>query len=312
MKKYTALALLLAAAVTLSACGTEDKLQVENDGGTPSNTTTGNTPEESSEDNVEKDPEESSGENTEEETEKDNGEPDDDNFEQPSLEEAIAGFPSDSFTAPDGTEIMLTEATSNMWDSLFFDFAYMRYAQPIYSDTVIDPDLYDFENFEFTVDEHAEVEAAPFKVVKGQVLDNGLTVTEASYAVAPYGARMNIVELEGEMTLEGLLFCFFEEEYGYDQDELIFYPNPTSATVPVIYDPFLRTMSGVDLYSEFAFVCDGNIFRLGSINDVGSADWFRDGSYVRARITLSDLKLEWNDTVGPRCYAAPKNVEFLD
>ena len=47
MKKYTAIALLLAAAITLSACSkAEDNIQAEN-GGTPSQTTTENAPEES-------------------------------------------------------------------------------------------------------------------------------------------------------------------------------------------------------------------------------------------------------------------------
>ena len=300
MKKYTAPALLLAAALALSACGTEDKAQPENSSGTTSSTTSENTSEESS------------VENTEEETKEEVGEPDDDGFKQPSLEEAIAGFPSDSFTAPDGTEIMLTEATSNMWESLIFDFAYIRYAQPIYSDTVTDPDLYDFENFEFTVDEYAEVEAAPFKVVKGQVLDNGLTVKEVRCGVAPYGIRANNVELEGELTLEGLLFCFFEGEYAYDQNELVFYTDPTSGAVPVIYELDPRTKSGVDLYSEFAFVFDGDIVRLGSINEAGSPDWFADSAYVRAKVTLENLKLNYNDTIGARCFATLKNVEFLD
>ena len=322
MKKYTAIALLLAAAITLSACKEEDNFQVENNGGTTSSTTTGNTPEESSDNNTDK--EENSGENTSEETEESTGEPDGENggessddpdgeliIELPSFEETLAGFDSDSFTAPDGKEIPLTEATSNMWDSLVFDFAYMRYSNPIYSDTVSNPGLYDFENFEFTVDPYAEVEATPFMVKKGDVLDNGLTVAEASYMIAPYGVRMNEVELEGEITLEGLLFCYFEEEYGFDQDELIFYPDPTSGTVPMIYSSLMITSSGVDLYSEFAFVCDSRFFSLGHINDIGSADWFAEGSFVRAKVTMENLRLNDNDNFGTRCHATAKNVELV-
>ena len=313
MKKYTVIALLLAAAVTLSACNSGDNIQVENGGGTTSTTTTTeNTPEESSGEITEDGTEESSGENTEGEPEESESEPEDDIFREPTMEETLAGFSSDSFTAPDGKEIMLTEATSNMWDSLVFDFAYMRYATPIYSDTVSNPELYDFENYEFTVDEYAEVEAVPFMVKKGDVLDNGLTVAEASYMVAPYGVRMNEVELEGEITLEGLLFCYFEEEYGFDQDELIFYPDPTSGTVPMIYGSYMLTTSGVDLYSEFAFVCDSRFFSLGNINDVGSADWFSEGSFVRAEVTMENLRLNDNDNFGTRCYATAKKVELVD
>ena len=314
MKKYTVIALLLAAAVTLSACSSEDNIQAENDGGgTTSSTTTGSTPEESSGEITEDGTEESSGENTEGEPEESESEPEDDIFREPTMEETLAGFDSDSFTTPDGKEIPLTDATSNMWDSLVFDFAYMRYATPVYSDTVSNPELYDFENFEFTVDEYAEVEAVPFMVKKGDVLDNGLTVAEASYMVAPYGVRMNEVELEGEITLEGLLFCYFEEEYGFDQDELIFYPDPTSGTVPMIYSPWMiTTSSGVDLYSEFACVCDSRFFSLGNINDIGSADWFAEGSFVRAKVTMENLRLNDNDNFGTRCHATAKKVELVD
>lgn len=315
MKKYTAIALLLAAALTLSACKGEDTVHVENGGGTTSTTTTTteNTPEESSGEVTEEETEESTESEPEESVGEIEGDSGDDIFKEPTMEETLAGFSSDSFTAPDGTEIPLTDATSNMWDSLVFDFAYMRYATPVYSDTVSNPELYDFENYEFTVDQYAEVEAAPFMVKKGDVLDNGLTVAEASYMVAPYGVRMNEVELEGEITLEGLLFCYFEEEYGFDQDELIFYPDPTSGTVPMIYSPsMMMTSSGVDLYSEFAFVCDSRFFSLGNINDVGSADWFSEGSFVRAEVTMENLRLNDNDNFGTRCHATAKKVELVD
>ena len=314
MRKISAIALLMAAALTLSACGTEDKLQVEN-GGTPSESSSGNAPEESSGDNAEKEPEESSGENSGEITE-----------EQPpevTLDEDVLAlinqFEADSFIGPDGAEVKLTEATSQLNDYiLHFDFAYMRYAEPVYSDTISNPDLYDFENFAFTIDENAEVEAKPFKVVKGQVLDNGLTVKEVSYELSQDSLMYEnsftttSVELEGEITLEGLLFCYFEEEYGFDQNEVIFYPNPASGTVPLIFDPYLHTKSGVDLYSEFAFVCDSDVLRLGSIDDIGSPEWFKDGAYVRVKATLENLQLNASDFIGTRCFATLKNVEFLD
>ena len=306
MKKHAVLAALLAAALCLSACGTEDKSPIKNGGGTPSQTTAENAPEENSEE-------------TENEPEESEGEPEDNSGgeigDRMSVEEAIAAFfPEDSFTAPDGTEVKLTEAVSALWENLCFDFGYIRYAQPVYSDTTTNPELYDFENFEFAADVNFPVEAAPIRVEKGQVLDNGMTVKDAGYMIAPYGFRMkNNVELEGEITLEGLLFCFFEEEYGFDQDEVIFYPDPTSGTVPLIfYSDSPYTKSEVDLYSEFAFVCDCDIFRLGSIGEVGSSDWFKDGSYVRAKVTIEKLMLEDNDSFGVRSHAEIKSIELLD
>ena len=303
MKKYAGIAVLLAAVLTLSACGTNDNVQVENGGGSSSQNTADNAPEESGEETPEETPEDRPAENT----------PGED------VLALIEQFEVDSFVGPDGKEVKLTEAASQLNDyALHFDFAYMRYANPIYSDTVANPDLYDFENFEFTVDEYAEVETEYFKVVKGQTLDNGLTVKEASYEMSSDslkysdGFTTTNVELEGEITLEGLLFCFFEEEYGFDQDEVIFYPNPASGTVPLIYSPYHNTKNGVDLYSEFAFVCDSDFLRLGSVNEIGSSDWFKDGSYVRVKATLENLQLYDSDFMGVNCYATLKNVEFLD
>ena len=315
MKKFTALALLLAAALALSACEAGDNIQVENGGGTPSQSSGGNAPEENGGDSSEDNSNENGGDNSGENS-------DDQPAENTPSEDVLAlieQFEVDSFTGPDGVEVKLTEATSQLNDYiLHFDFAYMRYAEPVYSDTIANPDLYDFENFAFTVDENAQVEAKPFKVVKGQTLDNGLTVKEASYEVSSDslmysdGFTTTSVELEGEITLEGILFCFFEEEYGFDQDDVIFYPNPASGTVPMIYSPYLNTKNGVDLYSEFAFVCDSDFLRLGSVNEIGSSDWFKDGSYVRVKATLENLQLHNSDFMGVNCYATLKNVEFLD
>lgn len=308
MKKYTITALLLALALTLSACG-NNEAQNDDGSGTPSNSNSENNSGDKSDDDSGDKSDDPAGDNSAENT----GDPDFAEGQAMSVQQVIDTFPKDSFIAPDGTEIMLTEATSQMLDyMLLFDFAYIRYGEPIYSDTVANPELYDFTEFEFTVDENAEVDAKPFQVVKGQVLDNGMTVSNASLTLSPEGVRENIVDLDGEITLEGILFCFFEDEYGFDQDEMIFYPNPKSATVPLIYDYFSRTLSGVDLFSEFAFVCDGDIIRLGNVNEEGNMDWFKDSSYIRVKVTLKDLKLSYNDMFGAKCFGTLKSMEFLD
>ena len=161
MKKYTAAALLSAAALALSACVSDGNTHPENRSGNTSETVAENAPEESS------------GENTGNEPEISEGEGGNENREEKTVEEVIANFAEDSFIAPDGTRVMLTEATATKWDHLYFDFAYLRYAEPVYSDTVINPGLYDFEEYGFTVDETAEIEAAPFRVKRGRCLTMG-------------------------------------------------------------------------------------------------------------------------------------------
>lgn len=312
MKKHSVIGLMLAATFTLSACM---EIQKENNPGIPSQTTTENAPE----DTTGKNTEEPDSEN-EKQPEENVEEPNNENERELTVEEVMANFAYDSFTTPDGMEIMLTEAVSQTNNyNLCFDFGYIRYAEPIYSDTDIDPGLYDFENYEFTAEPTAPEDVEYFRVEKGQVLDNGLTVKDASYIMGPWGFARNSVELEGEITLEGILFCFFEIEYRYDWDDLIFYPNPTGVAVPDIYcySPVptaseVYLTRDVDLDNEFAFICDGIDFRLGNINEVGDIDWFKDRSLVKAKVTLENLKLEYVADAGSFAYATIKNVELLD
>lgn len=308
MKKYTATALLLAAVLTLSACTASDDTQNNDPEGTPSETTAENAPEESGE--------EGSGENAEDQPAE--------NTPGEDVLALIEQFEVDSFTGPDGAEVKLTEAVSQMNDfALCFDFAYIRYAFPIYSDTVTNPDIYDFENFEFTVDHYTTEVPKYFKVSKGDVLDNGMTVTEANYLLTASDVKHafeDSVVLEGECTLEGILFCAPEDEYMVAQDDVYFYPNPVSGAIPDPCDPYsyesgeVALIYPVDLYSEFAFVSDGGSFSLGNVHelDVDIADWFMDSPYVRVRVTLDGMRLRYSDNFGTQGWSTLKSVERLD
>ena len=306
MKKYTAIALMLAAALTLSACGRNDNVQPENGGGTPSQNAAENAPEES---------EENSGENNEQPSEAEIPE---------DVQKVIDMFDTDSFTAPDGSEVMLTEAASQINDfALRFDFAYLRYAFPIYKDTVTNPEIYDFDNFEFTVDNYTMEVPEYFRVKKGDVLDNGMTVTEANYILASYDPNRpfeNSVELEGECTMEGVLYRCPEDEYMTAQDDVYFYPNPVNSIIPDPYAPHVVDMgevvlaTPVDLFSEFAFVSDGGSFCLGNVNDMDSyvKDLFGDNTYVKVRVTLDGIQLRYSDNFGTQGWSTLKNAEILD
>lgn len=301
MKKNRMIALLTAAAM-LSACAAEkDNIQVENGEGRPSQTTSENVPEESGEE---------SGE--EQQSEPETGIPED-------VQNVIDMFDVDSFTVPDGTEVMLTEASSQMGDSvLYFDFAYIRYAEPLYSDTVIDPEMYDFENFEFRADVYAQLEQKPFKAVKGDVLDNGMTVIEANYAVSPWDtlhAFENGVTLEGECELEGILYRAPEDDYMIAKDEVLFWPNPTGSAVPACCASyFCFATYGVDLHDEFAFINDGGTFSLGDIHemDVDITDLFEDSTYVRVKVTLDGMRLRYSENFGSQGWSTLKSAELLD
>ena len=299
MKKYIAIVLMLAAALTFSACGDTQK---ENNTGTPSETTTENAPNNNNAD-------------TDGDSSKDNSEkspPDED------IQALIEQFDVDSFTAPDGTEVKLTDAVSAVDNlALYFDFAYIRYAEPLYKDTVSNPEIYDFEKYEFTEDLQ-ELEQKPFKAVKGDVLDNGMKVVNAYYALL-HGDTMhpleNGVELEGECTLEGVLFHVAEDDYMLFKDEVLFYPNPTTGTVPTTYNPYFAfALSMVDLDSEFAFISDGGSINLGNMNDidVDVSKLFEDSSYVKVKVTLDGMHIRYSENFGSQCWSRLKSAEKLD
>lgn len=295
MKKFFT-AFFLALALTLTAC---------NNGGTEEQSTT---PQSSAEESSQTSPTEEASDDTTAD-------------EKTTPEETDAPQEEADFTFPDGTAGYYADGTKTE-DGLFvqYDFAFMRYALPYYYDTDTAPELYDFENYEFDEDMiNPELDYKYFKVKKGDQV-GPFTVKDAWYKVLnphdpdivaqPYVFEC-VVELEGSITVDGVMYCAFEEEYAFAQGDMDFYPDPTSCeNFPL---PLKSTVTYVcDIQGEKAYVMDSDFYRVGNVNDVGIQDYFSDGQYTKVRLTLKDPFIGYSDQFHSRCEAQITYSEHLD
>lgn len=162
--------------------------------------------------------------------------------------EELAAIP-DEIPLPDGSTALKSELSvpgSDEGSSPKFDFAFIRYAEPIFISTFDKPDIVDFDTFEINGDISQEIKPQWIKVKAGDVLENGLKVVSAQTPCRGYKdddgntviqLSFGKVMLEGEMTFEGILQYFNGSEYyGYGDYYINFYPDSTKYKIPVIYN----------------------------------------------------------------------------
>lgn len=242
--------------------------------------------------------------------------------EKAELEQAVDRFPYDSFPAPDGSVIKKEEAVSGViGDGGFFDLeydgAFICYASPIYLDTDSEPALYDFAADKWNSDIMSKIYEPLgncIKVKKGDVLDNGLTVTEACFSKNSNEGSWflfdsfsySVVVFEGSLTLEGVLYRIPEHEYGRgDENDVEFYPNPIKSQ----YIPCLVTdideVGGKELVNDFTGIVDKNnkfafkscinqrsCFNLGNVYDIDSlSEYLSKGECLKVTVTVTDISL---------------------
>lgn len=220
-------------------------------------------------------------------------------------EQALAELP-DEIPLPDGTFANKTEAAgfSLEMNAAYFDFAFIRYAEPIYECTLDDPGIIDLNTFEPRSDIPRELKSPEWiKVQAGDVLENGLKVVSAqtpctcqkyndgSAAVILYAGRLR---LEGEITYEGV-FKYFNgsKAYGSGDYYLEFYPDSTKYRIPVTYEgdptePRSINTETVNLGSNQALVYDGANFRYFRFeNDF--KDLLKEDTVGKAKMTFNDI-----------------------
>ena len=282
--KKSIFAIFLALAMTLTAC---------NNGGAEEQSTT---PQSSVEESSQTSPtEEASNDTTAD--------------EETTPEETDAPQEEANFTFPDGSAGYYADGTKTE-DGLFiqYDFAFMRYAL-----------LYDFENYEFDEDMiNPELDYKYFKVKQGDQV-GPFTVKDAWYKlIYPEPETEDdpslfecVVELEGSMTVDGILYCAFEDEYALAQGDMDFYPDPTSCeNLPLPFNSHVTYVC--DIQGEKAYAMDSDFYRVGNVNDVGIQDYFSDGQYAKVRLTLKDPKIGYSDQFHSRCEAQITDPEHLD
>ncbi len=203
--------------------------------------------------------------------------------------------------APDGSSLDLSEASyafGNRENTLLlgFDFAYLRYAKPIYRTTFNDPDLYNYDYTSFAATTMKSADGSDFfKVQAGDKLENGLVVKSADYWHCKSGGwdRMN-VELSGELTLNGVLVLNRETPWVKDKS-IYFIPNPCETRFPTIDNIIGNYNNSDDESDKFVAVFDGDSIGL-NYESRFSDDFlniFKDSRYVEATVVVKDLKLNY-------------------
>ncbi len=244
-------------------------------------------------------------------------------------EELIEKFPLDEIQAPDGTTLFKGDAIGAYDNRICFDTAFVRYAYPLFESTDTSDHLFDWETYEFNENLIKSESTDYFLIKKGDILSNGLVAsnTESVFEAMNFSDEAgNIkkgvwllkssVEFEGEVTIEGVLYCFPGiPEYIDVQGDLKLYPNPTVDTkILVPYNTVQMPTRIVDPNRNYALIFDGVAFNLGNINEIAVdiKSLFEENDYVYCKVTIDHLRLIYDDDfAGQICYGEIKEVEVL-
>lgn len=255
----------------------------------------------------------------------------------PETQAIIDEFPYDTLTGFDGEEVSKNDAVGAIKSEgggtifLTYDFAYLRYAKPIFKTTLDDPDVYNPETGEFDGIDSSRLVSDPdyFKVKAGDVLENGLTVKDAETIIFPMNVtdvngnskltmcqNRSVVDFEGQLTLSGILNCQNgDTDYIVMDGDLYFYPDPSGVKIIVPSgdtSDYARLSWFVDAENDFAICMDGERFMLGNINAEDAPDVsgiINKGEYKKVTVTLDNIRTVYSDSTGIFIYGKPVSIE---
>lgn len=237
------------------------------------------------------------------------------NSVSPETQAQIDAFALDNITAPDGSTLSKSDAVwaqaSQGGDTyaIGFDFSFMRYAKQIYNTTFQNPGLVNWETLEFNTDAGFVVDNPEyFKVTAGDKLANGLTVTSANFWVNSAGEMLSSeIVLDGEMTLEGVLYCYPETaDYIDVAGDLVFFADTVKnefVPVPPMNVCFIEQWT--DPAYECGIVYDGRQISFGNIaeSSVDLSNLFTNSSYANVKVTMKNIRVAYRENGGGLVYA---------
>ena len=182
-----------------------------------------------------------------------------------------------------------------------FYSTYIRYQQPVFYNTLDDPNLIDWDTGYLNKPIVDIEDTGYFKVKAGDKLENGLTVKSAESRFNRSAGELtsNMVEFDGNLTLEGILYCNSTGENG----KLYFFADAAkSDPIPLIRTEGFssipdRTCSFISNADKFAVNADGAGIELGLLNasPIDLSGIISPGECIRAKITVSDLIHRFSD-----------------
>lgn len=205
-------------------------------------------------------------------------------------------------------------------------FGYIRYASPVFENTLKTPDLFNLDTYECPKYDGKLTQKNPewITVKPGDVLENGLKVktTECVFEqfIGDNGEKkfehsQTVITFEGDLTVEGVLICAGKEDVYVTPGNLFFVPDTTkSVKIPVV--PFFSPSDRYDLikfiFDDNGFVTDGMYFIVGSLESVSvNLDGIKKGQAKNVKVTLTDIKIGSGYTASAKSSATIKAIEIL-
>lgn len=223
-----------------------------------------------------------------------------DSDSEPDLQTLIERFPIENVGMPGGNTVSKYEASSVRCDEdgnpcgVEFDFAYVSYARPIFHSTFDDPELFDPNTLEFKGDPTPAEDLQFFQVRAGDKLKNGLVIKSANHSVSYANFPSVDIEFDGQITLEGVLFCY-DSEFSYNNEGYLhFWPDTTKYdSFPIVGsysdDGNDIPINWIDIEEDFAFVGGEAFVWFRNYDSIDLSDIISPGEYLKVNITIKDL-----------------------
>lgn len=234
------------------------------------------------------------------------------------LAESMTAFP-ENIALPDGGTVSKSELTFPGYEERiesgsgypWLEYAYIRYAEPVFITSLDAPEKFDAENYALK----EPIKLKPFEWIKvkaGDVLENGWKITSArSYCTDnefdddPNALVFDCeIRLEGEITLDGILnYSNGSEAYGKWDYFLKFYPDSTNCKLPVAFNrQFLNEGCSDEpqtsrLGNDGLIAYDGARFYYFRF-EADFRDRLTEDAAYKAKFTVKDMILKWGDYNG--------------
>lgn len=217
----------------------------------------------------------------------------------------------EDFIGADGNPVTLEGATVDEDGRVTLNYGFVKILPQIYDDTFRNHALINWETMEF-----AEFDGSYTPEVKrlkaGDVLENGLKVKEAArmleYIEVMDEMTFEIrrewcdtagwVTFDGELTLDGTMYCVPEEDYQVFEGELYFFPDTTGgAQLPAqsgITPGVNRVWENVYPEADFA-VRSGTIYYVGYVDEIDFDGVPGRGEAAEVTVTLGNISIQTAD-----------------
>lgn len=239
-------------------------------------------------------------------------------------------FP-ESFTGYLGETLHGADASEQLGNSVFFDgFTYLRWATPVFDNTMKTPDLINRDTYEMPKydDILSQNQKNPkwFSVKTGDSLENGLVVKSAScgFEKATFydGSKAimqmeSMISFENTLTLTGVLYCSPEDDVYVIPGDLFFFADPTvNPNIPIICKRGKPDEYSLDKFvaDSGAVVFDGMILHVGNTDTVAvdMSGIITRGEFCEVRVTLDNIRLTESDRLPSGAFADIVSVEKIN